>query len=226
MQSVKLAFFDDHPILLEGLVGLFSDAQDYDVVGKGNTAADVIELSLASGPEVIILDLDMPGNVFEAIKKIRSEKPDIKILIFTASNAIDEAVKALEAGANGYVLKGSTIQDLTSAIQSVIAGDTYITQKFAARVIMALREASLRKQAERQHQWSVREGQIVKLLLKGKTNKEIAGDLAISEKTVKHYMSVLMQKLNARNRIEAVLAVQKLSSGGSAGGQADIHLRH
>lgn len=208
MQGVKLAFFDDHPILLEGLVGLFADTRDYDVVGMGSSATDVIELSLASGAEVVILDLDMPGNVLEAIGRIRREKPDIKILIFTASNAIDEAVKALEAGANGYVLKGSTIQDLTDAIRSVVSGDTYITQKFAARVIMALREASLRRHAERRREFSVREGQIAKLLLRGKTNKEIAAELSLSEKTVKHYMSALMQKLNVRNRTEAVLAVQ------------------
>lgn len=208
MRGVKLAFFDDHPILLEGLVGLFSDTRDYDVVGMGNSAADVIELSLASGAEVVILDLDMPGDVFEAVRKIRSEKPEIKILIFTASNAIDEAVKALEAGANGFVMKGSSIQDLTNAIQSVVSGETYITQKFAARVIMALREASLRRNAERRNQLSVREGQIARLLLRGKTNREIAAELSISEKTVKHYMSALMQKLNVRNRTEAVLAVQ------------------
>ena len=212
MQGVKLAFFDDHPILLEGLVGLFSDTHDYDVVGMGNSAADVIELSLASGAEVVILDLDMPGNVLDAIRKIRGEKPEIKILIFTASNAIDEAVRALEAGANGYVMKGSSIQDLTDAIHSVVSGETYITQKFAARVIMALREASLRRHAERRHELSVREGQIAKLLLCGKTNREIAADLSISEKTVKHYMSALMQKLNVRNRTEAVLAVQALAS--------------
>lgn len=219
MQGVKLAFFDDHPILLEGLVGLFSDTVDYDVVGMGTSAADVIELSLASGAEVVILDLDMPGNVLDAIRKIRAEKPEIKILIFTASNAIDEAVKALEAGANGYVMKGSSIQDLTNAIQSVVSGDTYITQKFAARVIMALREASLRRHAERRHELSVREGQIAKLLLRGKTNREIAADLSISEKTVKHYMSALMQKLNVRNRTEAVLAVQALVPDGRAKGQ-------
>ena len=105
-------------------------------------------------------------------------------------------------------MKGSSIQDLTNAIQSVVSGETYITQKFAARVIMALREASLRRNAERRNELSVREGQIARLLLRGKTNREIAAELSISEKTVKHYMSALMQKLNVRNRTEAVLAVQ------------------
>lgn len=208
--SVKLAFFDDHPLLLDGLVNLFSDGQDYDVVGKGTCAADVIELSLGCGAQVMVLDLDMPGNVFDAIKNIRSENSGIKILIFTASNAIEEAVRALDAGANGYVVKGSTAEDLTLAIQSILAGETYITQKLAARVIMALREASIRKNAHQALQLSVREEQILRQLLRGSTNREIATYLEISEKTVKHYMSILMQKLNVRNRIEAVLAAQRL----------------
>lgn len=215
MQGVKLAVFDDHPLLLEGLVGLFSRSRDYNVVGKGACAADVIELSLAFGAQVVIMDLDMPGNVFDAISRIRRESEDIKILIFTASNATDEAVKALEAGAHGYVLKGSTAEDLTRAIQSVLAGDTYITQNLAARVIMALREASIRRNVLQAMHLSVREGQIVRLLLKGNTNREIAAQLSVSEKTVKHHMSILMQKLNVRNRIEVVLAAQRLDLAAS-----------
>lgn len=216
MQDIKLALFDDHPILLEGMVGLFADMKEYDVVGKGSCAIEAVEISLRSGAEAIILDLDMPGDVFEVIRNFRRRKPDIKILIFTASNAIDQAVKALECGANGYVLKGSRIEDLANAIRSVMDGETYITQQMAARVIMALRQASLQQSGKQKVQLSSREQQVTDLLMKGKTNREIAATLKISEKTVKHYMTVLMQKMHARNRVEVVLAVQQMLPSGES----------
>lgn len=226
MTGVKLALFDDHPLLLDGLEQMFQRTGEYSIVGKGTCASDAIELTLSSGAQLVVLDLDMPGNVFDAIHKIKAENPDVKILIFTASSAIDHAVRALEAGANGYVVKGSTASDLGQAIRTVLEGDTYIAQNFVARVITALRESSMRKRNLQAMQLSVREDQIMRLLLRGKTNREIATELLISEKTVKHYMSILMQKLNVRNRIEAVLAAQKLTPGvmGEAG---DLpHYRH
>lgn len=151
----------------------------------------------------------MPGDVFEAIRCFRKQKPEVKILIFTASDDIEQAVKALEVGASGYVLKGSRLEDLVLALRSVMKGETYITQQMAARVIMALRNASMQERSDKHSPLSVREQQVVKLLLQGKTNREIAQTLTISEKTVKHYMTVLMQKLHVRNRVEVVLAAQR-----------------
>ena len=152
----------------------------------------------------------MPGDPFEAIAKIAEFSPLTKVLAFTASAGIDYAVRALEAGVSGYVLKGSTANELSEAIQKVLTGDTFITPSFATKVIVALRDASLRKIAARAIKLSLREDQIIKLLLRGRTNKEIASQLKISEKTVKHYMTLLMQKLNVRNRLEVIIAAQKL----------------
>ena len=118
---------------------------------------------------------------------------------------------ALTSSSNGYVLKGSSAQELIQAIEAVRHGETYITQSFASQVIAALRNASLRRVAAEAVRFSIREDQIVRLLLRGKTNKEIAIALKISEKTVKNYMTILMQKLNARNRLEVVIAAQALT---------------
>ena len=137
--------------------------------------------------------------------------PDTKIVAFTAATGVDSAIRALDAGANGYVLKGSSAQELIQAIESVRHGETYITQSFASQVIAALRNASLRRVAAEAVRFSIREDQIVRLLLRGKTNKEIAVALKISEKTVKNYMTILMQKLHARNRLEVVIAAQALT---------------
>lgn len=212
MPRVELAIFDDHPIFLEGQAGIFADSDEFAVVEKGVSASDAINLTLKNRPDVILLDLDMPGNILQAIQKIREEAPDVRVLIFTASMAVEHAVQVLEAGAHGYVIKGSTAAELAEAIRAVMRGETFVTHTFAAKVIAALQNASLRKRTLQAIRLNMREEQIVRLLLRGRTNKEIGQQLQISEKTVKHYMSILMQKLHARNRLEVVLAAQKLQA--------------
>jgi two-component system nitrate/nitrite response regulator NarL len=210
MQRKSVAFVDDHPVLLEDLVANFSARADYAVVGIGNCAGDALIVATRQRPDVIVIDLNMPGDPFEVIAKITQFSPATKVLAFTASAGVDYAVRALEAGVSGYVLKGSSADELSEAIRKVLTGETFITPSFATKVIVALRDASLRKLAARAIKLSLREDQIVKLLLRGRTNKEIANQLNISEKTVKHYMTLLMQKLNVRNRLEVIIAAQKL----------------
>lgn len=212
MSRTAIAFIDDHPILLDGLSRIFSENDEFEVVATGTCVADMVRIAGECRAEVLVADLNMPGDAFEAIRKVSNDQPEVKIIAFTASVGIDQAVQALEAGASGFVVKGSTADELIDAIHAVTNGETFITQSFATKVITALRNASLRKMAAQAIRLSVREDQIVKLLLRGKTNKEIANQLHISEKTVKHYMTILMQKLNARNRIEVVLAAQRLDS--------------
>ncbi len=153
----------------------------------------------------------MAGDVYAAIASSIRISPNTKIVAFTAATGVDSAIRALDAGANGYVLKGSSAQELIQAVEAVRHGETYITQSFASQVIAALRNASVRRVAAEAVRFSIREEQIVRLLLRGFTNKEIAASLRISEKTVKNYMTILMQKLNARNRLEVVIAAQALS---------------
>lgn len=209
MSRISIAFVDDHPILLEGLVSIFSQFERFRVVGKGKCASDAMVVT-KSHPDVLLLDLNMPGDAFDAIVRIRQISPHTRVVAFTASAAIDHAVRALEAGAKGYVLKGATDDELMQAIDAVMAGETFITPCFASKVISALRDVTQNRSTGRQVKLTVREDQIVRLLLLGRTNKEIAQRLKISEKTVKHYMTVLMQKLQARNRVEVVLAAQEL----------------
>ena len=153
----------------------------------------------------------MAGDVYAAIASSIKISPNTKIVAFTAATGVDSAIRALDAGANGYVLKGSSAQELIQAVEAVRHGETYITQSFASQVIAALRNASVRRVAAEAVRFSIREDQIVRLLLRGNTNKDIAASLKISEKTVKNYMTILMQKLNARNRLEVVIAAQALA---------------
>jgi len=217
MERSSIALVDDHPLMIDAITNLISRSTNLDIVAIGTKASDVIDIAAAHKPSVFVVDLSLTGDVYDAISKAIKVSPETQIVAFTASTTVDTAIRALDAGAKGYVLKGSSADELITAIACVARGETYITQSFASRVITALRDASFRRKAAEAAKLSIRENQIVRLLLRGKTNREIATALKISEKTVKHYMTVLMQKLQVRNRIEVVLAAQKLGSPELAG---------
>jgi len=211
MSTTTIAVIDDHPLMIEAIHSLLNRTPGFEVIGTGTTAYDVVELCRNDQPQVAVVDLSIPGDVYGAIESAIKISPSTKIVAFTASTGVDSAIRALDAGASGYVLKGSNTAELIQAITSVQVGETYITQSFASRVIAGLRDASLRRKAAEAVILSIREQQIIRLLMRGKTNKEIAIAIKISEKTVKHYMTALMQKLQVRNRLEVVIAAQKFN---------------
>ena len=210
MSRVSVALVDDHPLMIEAVSTLLCRADFFDIVATGTSARDVLEIGTLVRPHVMIVDLGMAGDVYAAIATVTALSNETKFVAFTASTGVDCAIRALDSGATGYVLKGSSSDELLQAIASVNSGETYITRNFASQVIAALRDTSLRRKAAEAVKLSIREQQIVRLLLKGKTNKEIALAINISDKTVKHYMTILMQKLQVRNRLEVVIAAQKL----------------
>ena len=163
-----------------------------------------------------MIDLNMPGNAFDCIKQIRKSAPETRVVAFTASSGINHAIDALQAGANGYVLKGSPLESLKEAIDAVMAGETYISKGFATKVIAAL--ASPQGTGIK---LSVREEQIVALLLESRTNREMAVQMKLSEKTIKNYMTLLMQKLKVRNRVGLVMAARRLPLAGTKGHDVD-----
>lgn len=210
MSLMSVALVDDHPLMIEAITSLLLRSGKFDVVATGVSANDVVEICARNMPQVIVVDLNMTGDIYSAISAAICASPSTKVIAFTAATGVDPAIRALDSGATGYVLKGSSSRELIDAIMAAQCGETYITQHFASRVIAALRNTSLRRQAAEAVKLSIREKQIVHLLLHGKTNKEIALTIRISEKTVKHYMTLLMQKLQVRNRLEVVIAAQKL----------------
>jgi DNA-binding NarL/FixJ family response regulator len=221
--STSVALIDDHPLMVDAILSLLASSQrEFKVVGTGATADDVIEISSRYQPNVSIVDLNMPGDVFDAISKVGTAAPKTKIIAFTAATGVESAIRALDAGANGYVLKGSSSSELLEAIETVQQNKIYLSQSFAGQVMTALREAAVRRVAVQAVRLSSRESQIIGLLLRGQTNKEIATALEISERTVKHYMAILMQKLNARNRLEVVIAAQKLGERGTLVGRPSV----
>lgn len=208
--QISIAIVDDHPLLSEGIAAVLSRRENYLVVETGGSVADIAGILGRRACNVLIVDLNMPGDIFSAIADLRNLAPACRVVVFTASTETEHAVKALGAGAAGYVLKGSSGTELLDAVEAALRGEVYITPSFAARVIGALNHKAAEKQAAVSTKLSVREEQIVRLLLCGKRNREIARSLDLSEKTVKSYMTNLMTKLRARNRLEVVIAAQKL----------------
>lgn len=219
MVTITLAFVDDHPILLAGLCRLFSSGTGMNVIAVGKTAHDITDIAQTLRPSVMVVDLAMPGNTIDAIAAATRHNPGTRILAFTASESVDTAIATLEAGASGFVLKGSSLEELRDAIGRVNDGETYITPGFASRFVTALRKDHNKRSVPRVT-FSRREEDVLQLLLRGNTNKQIANALSISDKTVKHHMTVLIQKLNVRNRVEVVLAAQDLASSGVLAHQA------
>lgn len=203
---VSVAFVDDHPFLLEGVQSIFSRKVGFVIVGTGSSCDDAKRISRDLRPEVLVLDLDMDGDPFACITDVRNTDPDIKVIAFTASANVNHAIKALESGACGYVLKKSPLASLAEAIDTAIRGGTYITQGFAAKLITAMKQS---KEAD-DLKLSTREAQIIRLVLEGRTNKEIGRQLVLTEKTVKCYMTIIMQKLNVKNRVGVAMAARNL----------------
>ena len=204
--SISVVVVDDHPLVVEAILSLLHrTCGDFNVAGIGANAGDVVELCKRNLPRIAIVDLHMPGDSYRAITAALQASPSTRIVAFSEAPGAEPAVRALDAGASGYALKGSPAAELVRAISSVLAGDTYITPFVSNREIARLREASHKRKAAESVMLSIREKQIVRLLMSGKTNREIADAINIREKTVKHYMTSILEKLQVRNRVEAAL---------------------
>jgi two-component system, NarL family, nitrate/nitrite response regulator NarL len=204
---LNLVLIDDHPIVLAGLVDILKSHAQYRVVNTGQTAEAALRLVREGGCDVLVADLNLPGDMVETI---------LKILVFTASASPESCMQVMSAGANGFVLKGSSGGDLFYAIEEIAAGKEFISSSMASKVIREMRIAEQRKAERASVALNSREDQVVRELLNGASNKEIANKLNLSDKTVKHYMTQIMQKFNARNRLEVVLEVQRMNGANDA----------
>jgi len=206
---VTIGLVDDHPLMLKGLASLIGEQEGLKVVGEATSATAAIELVERERPAIVVMDLSMPGDVMGAIQRIVTDFTETRVIILTAFSSLDSAVKALNAGAMGFVLKGSASADLLEAIRMVRDGEVFIARQYATQVLMGMRDQSRNMKPKDVVRLNVRERQIVGQLMHARTNREIAETLHLSEKTVKHYMTGLMVKLHARNRVEVVLAAQQ-----------------
>ena len=213
--SIRLAVVDDHPLMRIGVEHILGQEEDFEIVGSGQCADDAVRIARELAPNIMLLDVNMPGGGVAAASEIIAAQPFIRILFLTVSERPEDVTAALDAGVRGYILKGISGPDLVRTIRSVGAGETYITPQFAAR-LLTLQNRPAAASPSRQDDASRlnhREAQVLKELSLGLTNKEIAKKLNLTEKTIKHYMTGVLQKLSVRNRVEAVLASRTAQGG-------------
>lgn len=211
--NIQVAVVDDHPLFREGVVNTLAAYPDIDIVGQGHSADDALRLSRDLLPDIVLLDVSMDGGGINAARGIAAACPVVKIVMLTVSEREEDVLAALKAGARGYILKGVAARELVKIVRDVYAGEVYVTPSLAASLLLELRGDSPGSgiPATPLDELTERERQILELLATGRSNKEIARTLHLSEKTVKHYMTNILQKLHVRNRVEAALLAQKVT---------------
>jgi two-component system, NarL family, response regulator NreC len=203
--KVRLMLADDHTILRAGLKALLSLNPDFEVVAEADDGREAIDKALAFRPDVVVMDISMPRlNGLEATREIVGRLPDTKVLILTAHSESEYLLQVLEAGGSGYVQKKSADRDLVEAIHTVHRGEVFLYPS-AARLVLesVVRHPEAHDQAARAT-LSEREEAVLKLTAEGYSNREIAGQLYLSSKTVDTYRQRIMEKLNLHHRTELV----------------------
>ena len=211
---IRIAVIDDHPLFREGVTFTLRSASDIEVVAEGGTATEAVQIAITHTPDLMLLDVTMPGGGIAAAREIRRNCPAVKTVMLTVSESEHDVGAALQSGVNGYVLKGSSGTELLHIVRAVQNCELYITPALAARLLAQTKQPAVDSRKDPDvGTLTYRENQILQLLLLGLMNKEIAYSLKLTEKTVKHYMTELMQKLKARNRVEAALIGRKRMNG-------------
>jgi DNA-binding NarL/FixJ family response regulator len=209
-EQLEIVIADDHALFRDGLATILDSQTDMHVAGQGGSAAEAVRLAKDLLPDMILLDLDMPGSGLEAARVIAQECPVTKIVVLTASEEDDHLVAALKAGAQAYILKGVAARELLRILRSVAAGESYVPPALAASLLLEMHEPRQPRKPENPiDDLTAREREILEGLAAGLSNREIGQKLFLSEKTVKHYMTNILQKLHARNRVEAALIAQR-----------------
>jgi len=209
-RKIKVLIVDDHPVVREGLATMLSREDNVEVVGDAENGAEAIKKAEELGPDIILMDLRMPEvDGVEAMSQIKKTHPNINFIVLTTYNNDEYIFKGIKAGARAYLLKESPREELFKAIDAVYRGESLIEPAIAGKVLDRLVELS--SHASPQVELSNREIEVLELIAKGNGNKHIAASLNISESTVKTHIQSIFQKLDVKDRTEAV--TKALSKG-------------
>jgi two-component system, NarL family, response regulator DevR len=202
--TYRILVVDDHEVVRLGLRALLSNQPDFVVVDEASSADEALEKALLHRPEVVILDIRMPGkNGIEACRELKERLPEIQVLMLTSYAEDEMLFDAISAGAAGYVLKQGGGEELVRAVRRVAEGDALLDPAVTQRVLARVREATRREQAAAFKDLTEQELRVLGLVSEGLTNKEIAKELFLGEGTVRNYVSSILSKLDLTNRAEA-----------------------
>ncbi|MCB0094745.1 MAG: response regulator transcription factor [Caldilineaceae bacterium] len=209
MSNISILVADDHPIVRDGLIAVLRTQADFDVVGEAGNGREVVAQYVRLMPDIVLLDLEMPEmDGVEALQALHSRFTNVRAIAFTAFDTDERILGAVRAGANGYLLKGASREELFRAIRVVHAGGSLLEPVVATKLLHQVSQSAA--EPELPESLSAREQEVLSLMSRGLQNKEIAGQLFITERTVKFHVSSILGKLGAGNRTEAVaMAAQR-----------------
>ncbi len=195
-EHIRILIVDDHPAMRIGLAAIFSPHPRLQVVAEASDTAGAIEATEKHSPDIVLMDLRIPGGGgVEATLAIRQRRPSTRVIIVTTYDGEEDIHRAIQAGASGYLLKGLTSAELVNAVETVHSGGKILPPDVAARFQSRVHRKDL----------SSRELEALRLIVSGRSNKEIAGDLAVGEESVKSYLKAIFQKLGVADRTQAAI---------------------
>ena len=209
-RPLRLLIVDDHEVVRQGLVALLDRRESFQVVAEAGTVAEAIEQARRHQPDIVVMDLRLPdGSGIEACREIRGELPATRVVMLTSYPDEEAVLSAIVAGASGYLLKQTRARDLVAALETVGRGESLLDPAVTEKVLERVRRLATGNQPDELSQLTAQEQRILLLVAEGKTNKEIAGEVFLSDKTVKNYVSSILSKLDLERRAQAAAYVAR-----------------
>jgi two-component system response regulator DevR len=216
-RQLRLLVVDDHELVRQGLIALLDRREHFQVVAEAGTAAEAVEMARKFEPDLVVMDVRLPdGSGIEACREIRAEFPNTRVVILTSYPDEEAVLSAIIAGASGYLLKQIRSRDLVSALESVGRGESLLDPAVTEKVLDRVRRIATGTYTDEMAQLTQQEQKILLLVAEGKTNKEIAAEVFLSDKTVKNYVSSILSKLNLERRAQAAAFVARHRLKGGA----------
>jgi DNA-binding NarL/FixJ family response regulator len=208
-EKIKILIVDDHALVREGFAKMLELSEEFEIVGQADCAKDAITMDAKFMPDVILMDVRMPGvSGIETTRTIKSINNDVKIIILSMYDDDEYLIEALKAGASGYISKNVSLEELIKSIKAVCSGETLMAPELVNKVLKSI--AKFKTNDKEDKHISKRELEILYLVSQGKSNIEIGHALHISDKTVKTHLSIIFKKLKVSDRAQAVtLAIKK-----------------
>jgi DNA-binding NarL/FixJ family response regulator len=210
-KEIRIMLVDDHELIRKGLRGYLEQRPNLSVVGEAGTVRQAIARAPAMQPDVIVMDIQMPdGTGIEACRSIKAELPATKVLMLTSFADDDAVMSSVLAGASAFLLKTTPAEDIAKAIEGVAKGESQLDPAVTARLLEQVRQRANEPQ-DKKPKLTENEQKILERIAEGKTNREIAGEVYLSEKTVKKYVSNILDKLDLKRRSEAAAYITRQS---------------
>jgi DNA-binding NarL/FixJ family response regulator len=211
---LRLLIVDDHEVVRKGLVALLDRHETFQVVAEAGTVEEAVAAAVRFDPDLVVMDVRLPdGSGIEACRDIRASHPDTRVVMLTSYPDEEAVLSAIVAGASGYLLKQVRARDLVSALEAVGRGESLLDPAVTEKVLERVRRLAASDYSDEFAQLTAQERRVLLLVAEGKTNKEIASEIFLSDKTVKNYVSSILSKLNLQRRAQAAAYVAKHKTG-------------